>query len=199
MTLDEYIPVGKVTNLKPHFSGSFDFVPNFIIDVIFTNFNYTIVMHSTFGKGGCQTFMANNETDFGIAVVDFPVNEDFQKIDPIVTLFKGPLVIVQGYNKTKHNLNVADIFQVSMTSFPVRVWLVLALMFLILGLLFKIRQYTHHWQPPTLFRFGGLMTWKTRQRKMRMLQIPSFMFGLSSCKLKPRTTMIGIERSCHSH
>ena len=174
MVLDEYIPIGKVTNIKPHFTGTFDFAGNFIIDVLFTNFNYTVVMASTFGKGGCQTSMANNETDFGVAIVDFPVDEDFEKVDPIVTLFEEPLVIVQGYNKTKQNLNVADIFQQSIMEFPVSIWLLLAFVFLVLGLLFKVRQYTHYWQPPTLLRIGRLMTWKNTAEKDENASDPFF-------------------------
>ena len=174
MVLDENIPIEKVTNIKPYFTGSFDFVPNFIIEVIYKNWNYTVVIASTFGKGGCQTSMANNETDFGAVVVDYPVDEDFEKVDPVITLFEEPLVIVQGYNKTKPNFNVADILQVSMTSFPLSIWLVLVFMFLVLGLLFKVRQYTHHWQPPTLFRIGGLMTWKNTAEKDENVSDPFF-------------------------
>ena len=174
MVLDENIPIGKVTNMKPHFSGSFVFAINPIIDIVYKNWNYTVAIASTFGKGGCQTSMANNETDFGVAVVDFPVDEDFEKIDPVVILFEEPLVIVQGYNKTKPNFNVADVFEVSITSFPVRIWLVLALLFLVLGLLFKFRQYTHYWQPPILFRIGELMKWKNTAKKDENASDPFF-------------------------
>ena len=174
MVLDENIPIGKVTNIKLHFSGSFAFAINPIIDIVYKNWNYTVVVASTFGKGGCQTSMANNETDFGAVVVDYPVDEDFEKIDPVVILFEEPLVIVQGYNKTKQNFNVADIFKVSMTSFPLSIWLVLALLFLVLGLLFKFRQYTHYWQPPTLIRIGELMKWKNTAKKDENTSDPFF-------------------------
>lgn len=79
MTLDKEYPRG-VTNIRPHFIGGFGFLANFMIEeLLIYDVNFTIVEKSTFGKGGCQTLLANNASDFGMAIVGCPVNEDYKK------------------------------------------------------------------------------------------------------------------------
>ena len=78
LMLSSTIPRNEVTNIKPSFEGGVGYITNAIVDIFwYENMNYTVIERDSFGKGGCQTSMANNESDFGVAIVDFPVDEDF--------------------------------------------------------------------------------------------------------------------------
>lgn len=147
MALDKNYPRG-VTNIRPQFVGDFGFLANFLVEELLVyDVNFTIVQESIFGKGGCQTSIANNESDFGIAMVDYPVDEEYEKVNPFITLFEEPLVILQGYNRTTHDTKFADIIQQSMKSFSMTIWTLLVVLTFFFGLLFKIRQYTENWKP----------------------------------------------------
>ena len=140
ITLDNKIPVGPVTNIKPRFDGGFGFTGDFIADIFWYKvINYTVIKTSLFGEGGCQTSMAKNESDFGIAIVDFPVNEEYEKVDPAVIVFEEPLVIVQAYNRTSHMTNFADILQACITEFSPTLWMALLFVLFAFGWLFKMK------------------------------------------------------------
>ena len=51
-----------------------------------------------------------------MSIIDYPVDEDYKKVNPFVTLFEEPLVIFQGYNRTTKD-SVTDLFGQSTTSF----------------------------------------------------------------------------------
>ena len=176
ITLNQDIPVGKVTNIRPSFEGGLGFIGDFLVDTFwFTNFNYTVTEATSFGIGGCQTLIVHNESDVAVALVEVPVNEDYDKVHPMFGIFHEPLVIIQGYNRTSRNANFADILRQSIMAFSVRLWIALAVVLLFFGLLFKVRQFTHLWQPQ-IYLINGRLPWKSKpnRRKKQNTSDPFF-------------------------
>jgi hypothetical protein len=140
LTLNNDIPEGVISNVRPSFGGGFSFAADFILDILWVDgINYTVVTTKVFGKGGCQTSIAKNESDFGVAIVDFPIDEDYEKVNPFVTIFEEPLVIVQGYNKTTYKPNFADLLKKSMSSFSITLWIAILIVLLGISLLFNLK------------------------------------------------------------
>ena len=82
MTPREDIPVGKVTNIKPYFQGVAGSVMNLAVDMVWSGpINYTMSIASSFGTDGCVGMIARNESDASCAIVDFPTNEDYEKVN----------------------------------------------------------------------------------------------------------------------
>ena len=163
ITLNEKIPVGKVTNIRPSFEGGLGFIGDFLVDTFwFTNFNYTVIEATSFGIGGCQTLIVRNESDMAVALVEVPVNEDYDKVHPMFGIFHEPLIILQGYNLTSRNHNFADILHQSMMAFTLSLWIALAVILFLIGLMFKVRQFTHNWQHSTYFINGRFLPWKSK-------------------------------------
>ena len=101
MTLGEDIPIDKVTNITPYFEGAASLVTNLVVDIAWSGpINYTISIASSFGSDGCVGMIARNQSDVSFALVDFPVNKDYEKVNPVVTLMEEPLTILQAYNRT---------------------------------------------------------------------------------------------------
>ena len=92
MTLRKDIPVDEITNINPYFEGAMDPVMNLAVDIAwYRPVNYTILIASSFGSDGCQGMIAKNQSDASLAIVDFPVNEDYEKVNPVATLVEEPL------------------------------------------------------------------------------------------------------------
>ena len=140
ITLREDIPVDQITNIKPYFEGAASSVANVLMNAIWSGpINYTISIASSFGTDGCQGMIAKNQSDASIAIVDFPVNEDYEKVNPVVTLMEEPLIIMQAYNRT-HQKQLADIVRQSLESFSISLWMSIVCFVLFMGIFLKIRQ-----------------------------------------------------------
>ena len=136
------IPVGKVINIVPHFEGAISPVVNHVIDHTWSRqpINYTLMVADSLGTDGCQGFIARNQSDLMLGPVDFPVKEEYEKVNPIVTLMEEPLVILQAYNKTRHNEQLADVVKQSFQSFTVSLWMAIFCFVLVMGTMFVIRR-----------------------------------------------------------
>ena len=136
------IPIGKVTNVIPRFEGAISPVVNHVIDHIWPRepVNYTLRVGDSLGTDGCQGFIAKNQSDLMLGPVDFPVKEEYEKVNPIVTLMEEPLVILQAYNKTRHNEQLADVVKQSFQSFTVSLWMAIFCFVLVMGTMFVIRR-----------------------------------------------------------
>ena len=151
LTLGEDIPVDKVTNTKPYFEGGGGFIMNLAVDIIWSRpINYTMSIASSFGTDGCVGMIAKNESDVSFAIVDFPVNEDYEKVNPVVTLMEEPLVIIQAYNRTNHRPQLADIVEQSIKSFSISLWMSIVCFVLFMAMFLKIRQKVLHDPGPKL-------------------------------------------------
>ena len=135
------IPLNQVTNIRPYFEGPFSSAPNMIIDYIWPGpVNYTLTVANTMGTDGCQGLIARNESDFLFGSVDFPIKEEYEKVNPVMTFSEEPLVIVQAYNRTHQSRRLADIVDKSFTSFSISLWVLIICFVLVMGFIFRIRQ-----------------------------------------------------------
>ena len=141
MTPGRDIPLGKVTNIKPYAEGPFKFIVNEIIDYIWSRpVNYTLTVASSLGTDGCQALIARNQSDVVLGLVDFPINEEYEKVNPVITFMEEPLVIIQAYNRTRHNEKLADIVKQSLDSFSISLWMSIVCFVLVMGIMFGIRE-----------------------------------------------------------
>ena len=144
ITLREDIPIDKVTNIKPYFEGAQSSVVNVAVNPFWhRSINYTISIASSFGADGCQGMIARNQSDASIAVVDFPTNEDYEKVNPVVTLIEEPLAILQAYNRT-HQKKLADIVGQSLQSFSMSLWISIVCFILFMAIFLRIRHSVLH-------------------------------------------------------
>ena len=151
VTLREDIRVDKVNYIKPYFEGAFGSPFNLLINAIWSgSINYTISIASSFGTDGCVGMIAKNQSDVSIAIVDFPVNEDYEKVNPIVTLMEEPLAIMQAYNRTHRRQKLADIVGQSIKSFSISLWMSIVCFVLFMGIFLKIREKVLHDEEPKL-------------------------------------------------
>ena len=187
LEISEDIPINKVTNIKPSFEGGLAFAGNFLLDVIWSRpFNYTVIKADRFGSEGCEGSIARNETDVAVAIIDFPVNEDYEKVNPVFTLFEEPLVILQAYNRTDHRQKFADIVQLSLASFSFSLWLAILFLLLVIGIIMKISQKAVKPKQPKLTAFEMRRDWYMgRKRKVVQESFHPF-FETFSCFMQKR-------------
>ena len=57
---------------------------------------------------------------------EFPVNEDYDKVNPFIITSEGKIAMVQSYNRTDASHMKTDIFMTSITGLNWEVWLALA-------------------------------------------------------------------------
>ena len=187
LEISEDVPINKVTNIKPSFEGGLAFAGNFLVDVVWSQpFNYTIIKADRFGSEGCEGSIARNETDGAVAIIDFPVNEDYEKVNPVFTLFEEPLVILQAYNRTDHRQKFADIVQLSLASFSFSLWLAILFLLLVIGIIMKISQKAVKPKQPKLTAFEMRRDWYMgRKRKVVQESFHPF-FETFSCFMQKR-------------
>ena len=165
MTLRTDIPVDKVNNIKPYFEGALGSPFNLLINAIWSgSINYTISIASSFGNDGCQGMIARNQSDASFAMVDFPVNEDYEKVNPVVTLMEEPLFIMQAYNRT-HQRQLVDIAGQSIKSFSISLWMSIVCFVLFMGIFLKIREKVLHNKGPELDYFEMRRDWWLGRKK----------------------------------
>ena len=164
--LREDVPVDKVTNIKPYFEGFGDSVANIAVNIIWSGpINYTISSASSFGTDGCQGMIAKNQSDASFALVDFPVNEDYEKVNPVVTFVEEPLIILQAYNRTHQRQKLADVVRKSVKSFSISLWISITCFVLFMGIFLKIREKVLHDSGPKLDYFEMRRDWWLGRRK----------------------------------
>ena len=165
LALRDDISIGKVNDIKPYLEGILGSTFNLLVDVIWSQpINYTISIASSFGTDGCQGMIAKNQSDVSIALVDFPVNEDYEKVNPIVRFMEEPLFILQAYNRT-HRRQLADIVKQSFQAFSISLWMSIVCFVLFMGIFLKIREKVLHDSEPSLqmrrdWRLKGRKPWK---------------------------------------
>ena len=135
------IPINEVTNLELAFDGSFGFLFNFITKAMwYPNMNYTLTVTDSFGNDGCEGSISRNETDVVIGIVDFPIKHDYHKVNPVITLYDEPLVIIQAYNRSNQEQKLADLFKTSLASFSPSLWMSIAFFVFVMGIMLSMRQ-----------------------------------------------------------
>ena len=150
LSLRNDISIDKVNDIKPYLEGILGSTFNLLVDVIWSQpINYTISIASSFGTDGCQGMIAKNQSDVSIALVDFPVNEDYEKVNPIVRFMEEPLFILQAYNRT-HRRQLADIVKQSFQAFSISLWMSIVCFVLFMGIFLKIREKVLQHEGPSL-------------------------------------------------
>ena len=137
----EHIPMNEKTNIKPAFEGPFGFVLDFFIEAIwYRTMNYTLTVTNSFGNDGCEGSISRNESDVAIGVVDFPIKHDYYQVNPVITLYDEPIVIIQVYNRSNHEMKLADLFKTSLASFSPSLWMSIALLVFFMGIMLSMRR-----------------------------------------------------------
>ena len=137
----KYIPLNEVTNLKLAFDGYLRFIPNFFADMTwYSNVNYTLTLTDSFGNDGCEGSISRNESDVALGMVDYPIKHDYHQMNPAITVYDEPIVIIQTYNRSNQEQKLADIFKTSLESFSPSLWMLIAFFVFIMGILLSVRR-----------------------------------------------------------
>ena len=137
----DYIPINEVTNLGLAFDGSFGFFSTFFAKAMrYPNLNYTLTVTDSFGNDGCEGSISRNESDVTIGMVDFPIKHDYYQVNPVITLYDEPIVIIQAYNRSNKEKELADFFKTSLESFSPSLWTSIAFFVLFMGIMLITRR-----------------------------------------------------------
>ena len=105
--------VGGVTNIKPRLEGGMGRPANYFLDSFwFEGLNYT-AKEMRFTQE-CVTSISQNESDY--MPDEFPVNEDYNKVNPFIVIAEGKIVMAQAYNRTDQSHIKTDIFITSIAA-----------------------------------------------------------------------------------
>ena len=132
--------VGGVTNIKPRLEGGIGRHNEYFLDSFwFEGLNYTAQEVEFTQK--CVTSISTNESDYMPTTDEFPVNEDYNKVNPFIVTDEGKIVMAQAYNRTDPSNMKTDIFITSISGLNWQVWLTLAFLLSSFAFLLKIRQW----------------------------------------------------------
>ena len=135
------IPINEVTNMEPAFDGPLGFIFEFYTKSMWNrSMNYTLTVTDSFGNDGCEGLISRNESDIALAIVDFPIKHDYSKVNPVITLFDEPIVIIQAYNRSNKADKLADVFKTSLASFSPSLWISIAFFVFAMGIMLSMRQ-----------------------------------------------------------
>ena len=140
--LPKDIKPGVPYHEKIAFTGGIGRYMGLIWDLLyFIDKNLTVSLHvkNSFGSGddGCLASISKNESDFAVALYDYPYDQDYEKVYPLSILYEEPVVIFQGYNTTSR-INFVDIFRKTLQSFSLSLWLLLLNTLIVISLIMKI-------------------------------------------------------------
>ena len=139
---------GQVTNDRPVFGGSAEKAFNLLVDIAWwkNSVNYTAIRSESIGgiangtMTGCYRSMYENETDFTLVAMDYPVH-DFKRLDPVQVWFEETAKIISIYHvDEKSSVIYSDILKSSLSSsFTINTWIIIFLAFIVLSLLLWLR------------------------------------------------------------
>ena len=124
-----------VTNIKPRLEGTFRRPANYFLDSFwFEGLNYTVKEVESLQV--CVTSISQNESDYMPVLYEFPVNKDYDKVNPFIIIAERKIAMVQAYNQTDQS-NV----KTSISRLNWQVWLTLAFLLTHFAVLLKFRQH----------------------------------------------------------
>ena len=140
---------GQVTTDRPIITGSTEKTFNLLMDIVLGrhSINYTTIQSESIGgiakdgtMTGCYRSMYDNETDFSLTVMDYPIH-DFKRLDLVQVYFEEPTKIFSIYHvEPKASVVYNDILVASLSScFNINTWIMIFTAFIVLSVLLWLR------------------------------------------------------------